>query len=245
VMIQRLEELAMNAWPALQTVLDDGWVLRFAGGYTKRANSIHPLYPSSLAVDGKVEACEAIYRSRGLPAVFKLTPASRPESLDATLAARGYRLDSPTSVQTLDLNGWHRAPVHLPSITEAFSEEWLAAACRLGNIAEHHRPAMRQMLQSIVPARCFASICLDEVIASGIGVEQNGFVGLFDIVTDARFRRQGYGRALVEGIIGWGQRLGAHTAYLQVVANNEPARRLYSNLGFTEIYRYWYRIAAG
>ena len=34
-MIRLIEELSLNAWPALQTVLYDGWVLRFADGYTR------------------------------------------------------------------------------------------------------------------------------------------------------------------------------------------------------------------
>ena len=42
-MIRTLEELSMNALPALQTMLYGGWVLRFANGYTRRANSINPI----------------------------------------------------------------------------------------------------------------------------------------------------------------------------------------------------------
>ena len=32
--IRQLEHLAFNAWPALQVMVHDDWILRFAGGYT-------------------------------------------------------------------------------------------------------------------------------------------------------------------------------------------------------------------
>jgi len=63
-MIRAVEELAMNAWPSLQTCFTMV-VLRFADGYTKRANSIHPLYPSSLSVEEKVQAVRRFIRARG------------------------------------------------------------------------------------------------------------------------------------------------------------------------------------
>ena len=65
--LRRIEEAGFNAWPALQTNLLDGWVLRFADGYTKRANSINPTYPSDRDdLADHVSRCEAIYRERRL-----------------------------------------------------------------------------------------------------------------------------------------------------------------------------------
>ena len=89
-MIRTIEELSMNAWPALQTLHYDGWVLRLAAGYTRRANSVYPLYPSRIDLDEKIKSCKFLYRARNLPAVFKLTETSMPEALDASLDEHGY-----------------------------------------------------------------------------------------------------------------------------------------------------------
>ena len=56
--IRDIEELALNAWPALQTKHYDGWVLRFANGYTRRSNAVIPLYESTLDLDEKINFCE-------------------------------------------------------------------------------------------------------------------------------------------------------------------------------------------
>ncbi|WP_218244185.1 hypothetical protein, partial [Pseudomonas sp. 2995-3] len=63
----------MNALPALQTQLVDGWILRFANGYTKRANSINPIYPLNEEVTDKIEKVSQVYRDRNQKVVYKLT----------------------------------------------------------------------------------------------------------------------------------------------------------------------------
>jgi ribosomal protein S18 acetylase RimI-like enzyme len=240
--IRAVEELAMNAWPSLQTMLYDGWVLRFSDGYTKRANSVHPLYSSSLDVEEKVQACEEIYQNKGLDIVFKMTASAQPDNLEQVLAAKGYKADSRTSVQVAELGGVDQAPAQTALLTEDL-HEWLPAYCKLSHISGRRELTLAQLLHNIVPALYLASIRHQgQVVACGMGVLQGQFVGLFDIVTDAYFRRQGFGKQLVLNILAWGKRNGAHMAYLQVMLNNEPALCLYSGLGFKEIYTYWYRI---
>jgi GNAT superfamily N-acetyltransferase len=60
-----VEEPTLNAWPPLTNVLYDGWVLSFSDGYTRRANSVHSLYPSRLPLADKIAVCEAAYAARG------------------------------------------------------------------------------------------------------------------------------------------------------------------------------------
>jgi len=64
-LIRLIEEFSMKAWSSRHTQLEDGWVLRYADGYTRRANSVCPLYPSKNDPQENIKACERIYREQG------------------------------------------------------------------------------------------------------------------------------------------------------------------------------------
>jgi ribosomal protein S18 acetylase RimI-like enzyme len=53
---------------------------------------------------------------------------------------------------------------------------------------------------------------------------------------------KGYGREICESLLAVSRRLGAHTAYLQVVKDNTKAIDLYVKLGYKMQYSYWYRV---
>jgi len=82
IMIRQFEQISLNAWPALQTIFYDGWILRFANGVTRRANSIIPLFESNLDIGEKIATCEDIYREHNLPAMYKMTVSVSPLNLD-------------------------------------------------------------------------------------------------------------------------------------------------------------------
>jgi N-acetylglutamate synthase len=77
-------------------------------------------------------------------------------------------------------------------------------------------------------------------VSIGQAVADGEWVGLYAIATDPARRRQGHGRALVRQLLAWGRQHGATRSYLQVIATNAPAVRLYEQLGFAEAFRYWY-----
>jgi N-acetylglutamate synthase len=240
--IRFLEELSLTALPALQTAYYDGWILRFAGGHTRRANSVSPVYPSTLNPDDKIKHCENFYRAYHLPSVFKLTPMCYPSDLDQRLAFHSYKEYTGASVQECDLTPVDEGATDTITIQPEISEAWLAAYFRLNGNPEQHLAVMRQILTSMTPEKCCAALYRGtHMVAVGLGVLDLGYVGLFDIVTDAAYRRQGLGEQLVRGLLGWGKGNGAEHAYLQVRPDNDPALALYEKLGFSEVYQYWYR----
>ncbi len=76
--------------------------------------------------------------------------------------------------------------------------------------------------------------------ASGIAAYADDWVGFRGLQVQPDHRRGGLGRALMNALLEWGAEQGARTAYLQVLADNEPAMRLYERLGFREHHRYRY-----
>jgi ribosomal protein S18 acetylase RimI-like enzyme len=155
----------------------------------------------------------------------------------------GYRKDSPTSVQTLDLRMFEPAETGIAELTFEDSDAWQAAFAHMNNVDENRRITHERILRAILLEKCYASIRMDgDVVGCGLGVLQAGYLGVFDIVVDADHRRQGNGSRLMRALLAWSMQQGAHTAYLQVMWDNEPALRMYEELGFREKYQYWYRI---
>jgi ribosomal protein S18 acetylase RimI-like enzyme len=242
-LIGLLEELSLNAWPSLQTVHYDGWALRFANGYTRRANSVNPVFSSSLPVDEKIKHCEGLFQARGLNPTFKMTPQVYPENLDTILEKKWYREAATTSVQMLDLNTLEAPTLDTVSITTTLTDDWLNATCRLNRVAERHAPTLAQILENIVPRHCFVALLQDGAVVSvGMAVVERGYMGLFDIVTDEQMRGRGLGTQLMLHLLNWGKSNGAAHAYLQVMTENKAAQSLYWKLGFREVYQYWYRV---
>jgi len=243
-----IEELSLNNWQPLSTLLYDGWILRFAKGYTIYANSISPIYESTNNVNQKIKECEKIYATNGLSPAYKITPFVKPENLDAILAEKGYSMvdfngNPYISVQTMELEGIIEPTLHSVRIDEKVNDEWLTHVCRLNDGEEKYKDTMVQMLSNIVTKKCLLSLYHNEdVVACGLGVIEREYIGLYNIVTDSRFRNQGFGLQLLLNLLKWGKENGAKHSYLTVLLNNEPALKLYNNIGFSEVYRYWYRV---
>lgn len=233
----------MNAWPALRTFFYDGWVLRFANGYTRRANSVNPIYPSTIDANRKIVFCRQLYASQGLRSVFKLTKEVYPLDLDSVLGKNGYTIEAETSVQTIALRALDAKDYGPVRIVTYVDEDWIDGFLRLSKTSVEHRATLRSMLRNILTPKCLAYIKSGRsIVACGLGVFEQERIGLFDIVVDPKFRGKGYAKGIVNGILLWAKKEGASQGYLQVMVENKAAVSLYSRLGFTELYRYWYRV---
>lgn len=260
----RYEELALNAFPVLHTEVYDGWILRFSGGTGHEGNCVSPLYLSTKAYEDKIDYCENKFREKGLPCVFKMT-ANVPAALDQQLAMREYELQDKTYIMecrlsdeseslenaTDDTDGASAAASGVSAeaagtqirLTRKMDDSWLEAFLSLEGGASICPESARSMLTAIRnPVYCAALYENGRIIGCGLGVVEDGKIGLYDIRVHNDFRQKGIGARICRAIMEEGRREGAETAFLQVSAANRPAVRLYQSIGFEEVYTYWYRI---
>lgn len=237
------EELQMNALPSLQTLLFDGWVLRYSDGYSNRANSINPVYEGNENIDYKINRCQELYRNRGLKPTYKITPFTFPKNLDCLLEERGYKKIHNTSIQILSLQNYKGTDVSSLITRNSFDESWFDYYCTFNSISEKSASIYKKMLNNLKLETCYTLVQVEnEVIACGLGVIESNYLGLFDITVSENYRNKGYGTQLIESMLSIGKEHGAKYAYLQVMTNNQPALKLYNKFGFKEEYQYHYRV---
>ena len=239
-----VEDICAATWPPIEAWSYDGWVMRFARGFTRRCNSVTPCARGTQPIALKIEACEAAYAARHLPAVFRLpSTAAEAEELDAALLARGYYSADKTSIRVKPLDGPLPDPDGEIDIAPGITREWLAHARLWNKLGAEQAATFAEIVAGIRDPTAFALVWSgDTPVAAGIGVLQQNLVCLHAIVAAPEARRRGFGRAVTLGLLRWGKEQGAASAYLQVVKSNTPALRLYNELGFNrEVYRYHYR----
>ncbi len=238
-----IEQCALNGWPAQQTYLHGGMAVRWADGYTKRANSATVLFDASWSA-AKQSWVEAFYTSRGLPTIFRLLSFNQPDGFDSRLESDGYEKLDPTHVMSTVINPSFKTDGRSRLVD---LDHWLNLyhdldQSKLGDEKKRlHRAILKQIPGQVLPLVLFVN---QEPAACGLGVCDGGAVGLFDIVTAETYRRQGLGTAVVESLLACGKTAGAQVGFLQVVAKNEPAQRIYVKSGFKILYNYWYRSKA-
>jgi ribosomal protein S18 acetylase RimI-like enzyme len=245
--LRRVEDAGLNASAPPQQRWMDGWLLRASPGKAKRARCINAVAPGHQPWQDKLARASAWFEEQGLPLLFRITPDTEPADLDERLATAGWApLDDTRVMVCPALTAgtpavWPAGLTCVPLPAHALAE----AIGRLrGSPAAQRQAHAERLASSPVPYSGWAvQQVAGEVLACGQFAREGDLVGLYDIHTAPAARNQGLARRLCEHLLTEAFRQGARVAYLQVEADNAPARHIYGRLGFADAYAYHYRQA--
>ncbi len=236
--IQAIERLHVRAWPALETAAVHGWLWRYSGGGSQRANSVSTVHFDGDGPAVALDLVEARYRARGAMIRVHTYDLTAPPGLTGLLEARGYRDGEATVTMVKGVTARETpADVEVADLADA---EWREVY--LGAITENRRAVNAKILNSIPQPRSWFSCRRNgQVISTGLCVADGRFAAVECMTTRATARRQGGAKSILAGLEAWAATRGVHALALQVVAANAPAAALYRRYGFAPVAtnRFW------
>lgn len=228
--------LAARGWPGLEVERLGGWELRASGGYTRRANSALCEGDPGLSVARAVDLLVEFYRARDLPPQVML--AARPgehHPLEGRLVDQGWRAHSHTWLMSRDLRVGQDEP--LPTGVDASWSQRPDAAW----LAAFGRPHPLQLaVLTAADADYLSLVGAGELIAIARLAPTDDWAGISALWVAPAHRGRGLGTAVLGALRARAVSRGARFGYLQVMADNPGARRLYERLGWQVHHGYTY-----
>lgn len=224
----------------------DGWLLRSTDGVDELANnSVLPNEAAgSLSMQEKVELAESFYERRKQPVAFQITPVIEPKELDQYLSNRGYgirgleRVMIADPAKVLEVTGRGEAV----QLDETVKKAWYNAVWpHLKGKPEQF--ARVDMVGRIEATHRFASMRMDQNIAAvGIGIVDQGWLGIALLQTHERHRRHGLASGVIGALTNWGGEEGIGKVYLKVDNTNHAGVSLLERCGFETAFIIHYRV---
>lgn len=249
-LVSAIEQANVNAFPSERLHLDGAWLTRISpGNPARRVNSLNIHDPGDAnRVRERLAASADHFARNGVPFHLRVTPLT-PKRVIEHADRAGWHLEGATDVWVRDIDDGAEEPAAagLP-VTDQPLSDWLSAFAEVGGTRpEAVTPRALEALGAALSRVVGPKLCLvarddaGRVLGVAVAIVDGRLAGIYDVAVAPDARRRGLGRLLVETCLRRAAALGARTAWLQVTAENGPARMLYRRLGFAPLYSYHYR----
>jgi len=240
--VRRFEAVGFRAWPAASVVYDGSWQIRQTAGHpSKRLNCVVPLDPSDTKdIAIRLEKADRRFEAYGRPLTIRQTPLMGDDVL-SHLTESNWQPRDQSIVMVCDLVNADLGELmdHLPTHDIG---RFVDATLAIEETEAGSKPALAEIIGSIKPP--YGLFIIEkpdfDAVAATLCVQDNDVAGILQLSVSAEHRRKGLGAEIFTSALRWARLRGARKAWLQVLADNEPARALYEKFGFVESYRYVY-----
>lgn len=236
-----IERAGLKAWPGIEVEWDRSWVRRAAGGHTQRTNSTQCFDPADDEdVAERVTASRRWHEERGIRPTFRVNLLSGP-NLAAELDRQGWVAVDHSMLMAMPLDAGEADPAG--EILDVDDPTFLAAQVALKGWDDVTLDKFRAIVAMYDVPACGVVLRSDDgrAVSSALMAVADGIVITGNVVTDTAERKKGYAARMMRTGLAWADANGAHTAALNVAADNPAGQALYRSLGYERQYDYVYR----
>jgi len=217
------------------------------------ANNVHRVRLEPDQVGDVARESTAHFREHGVPALWWVSPLSRPQDHGRDLEAHGWRLDEPIPwmAARIDRLRWPGTPPGFRIVRatdEALHAGFLQAMTAGISTNEPERHAMNTLAAAVgyapdAPWVRWVAFLDDRPVASSGLMVGGGVAGVYNVATAPDARRRGIGAALTATAIAEGRGRGYQVA---VLGASKMGYGVYRRMGFAEVCRHCvYLLPAG
>ena len=241
-----LDQLMADAWPPTVSEIIGRSRLRWASGFTRRANSCLAVGEDD-EIPAIVERAMEFYSMRQADPVFMVSTASAPPLMASHLHSLGFESAARTLLQTASsaavAASCDGANAFVVESTGEVTDTWFETYWAIDAIRECDeaaRTTCRDMLGRTKGA-CYVSVLSSgRTIAVGQIVVEGQWAGVQCMATLPSHRRQGGAAVALGHLADRALEKGAASMYLAVMYDNHGARPLYERSGFSTVHEYTY-----
>jgi ribosomal protein S18 acetylase RimI-like enzyme len=243
---EELQRVTDSGWPApIREPLGE-WLLRAAGGFTGRANSVSVHGDPGMPLAAALQAVTDFYTAARLPAMAQVVVGSEWErSFEAAgwttkPGSHAGALVQVASVRTALRSASHPQPAGPVRLEDRVRDDWLALYNRAG-----HREAaiVRAVLEG--PEQVVFARLGEPLRAIGRLVVDGDWAGMAAVEVAEEHRGRGLARLVVDALLHYADDAVARWCYLQTMPTNAAAVGLYGRYGFTTHHTYRYLVPPG
>jgi N-acetylglutamate synthase len=216
-----------------------GWILTFDAGTVGRARSAVPLAHSAPA-PSVLQDIEAAYARRNLPVMLRLPAIPSFDSFRSMLAARGYREETVSEVQTASASKVRAiSDAGAVEVFDSPTPDW--ASVFLGEGFDPVDGASRVNKLGRATGSLFALVRDgDRPVAAGAAAFSHGWASVHGMRTAQDRRGRGLAGSVLATLAGAAIERGYDRLFLQVATENAGAKSLYGRAGFALVWTYSY-----
>ncbi|GHA35546.1 hypothetical protein GCM10007989_34390 [Devosia pacifica] len=225
-----IDRWGLNAMPAFVEVDNGNTVFRAAGGFNYRNSSVTVFDATKEDASLLVNEVLAFSSQHAIEPVLRVLGS--PSTFEADLEALGWRPFRRCLVMTRPGTPTGNAD----DVADLPLEDWLDLQVRHKQISGKDEELFRQIFGNLSSAARPIVFARDNRPASALLHQEDGWLGLMNMLVDPEKRGMGLGKSFLNAILS----LPSKGFWLQVFIENTPAIKLYESNGFTTAYPYCY-----